>query len=400
MRRSTGTTIMGFIVVAGCAADPTTKPKPPSGGKADGPGAVPTDGTWSHDVISGNAMLWNGGPIGWGAGTSIAIRQDGHPIVAYYDSSYRCNNGGFGTYSPDTLMVARVASNAWNPTIAACGPNAGYFPRLRVDDQDRTHVLYGAGWYSSGQQRAFYTRWSASDQVEVSNAVDSAYMMGDALALALDDTGAPIVVSDGALVNADGTKVRLFASDTSDTFAERDPAGTLHVVGNTFVPDPNDPNTRTARLRYARRDASGVTVEIPRMQPIAVALGLVLDSSGTPHVLSWNSAAMGGGELWHTVRTATGWVDELIASDISSPTAALAIDANDELFVVAPGQVFRHASGATSWTSTAVSQLSSASYMSAVVAPDGALHVAFEVVGPIMSNDESRASVYHAAFHP
>jgi len=54
---------------------------------------------------------------------------------------------------------------------------------------------------------------------------------------------------------------------------------------------------------------------------------------------------------------------------------------------------------ATAWTASTVTALSGTSYLSAIVAPDGTLHVAFEIVGPIMSNRVSRASVYHAAFH-
>jgi hypothetical protein len=385
---------------AACAAPGTADDTTGGGGgKADGPGEVPGNGSWTRELISSSATLWNGGPVGWGAGTSIALRHDQHPIVAYYDASYRCNNGGFGTYSPDTLEVARFSATGWKSTIEACGPEVGYWPRIRVDSSDRTHVVFGAGWFSSGPQRAYYDRWSATDQREVSTLFDSAYMSGGALAMTLDDMDAPVLVSDGELIGQDGTKVRLFADDTSQTFVERDDAGTVHVVGSTFVPEPGDPDTSIARMRYARRDGTGITVEIPRSQPVATPLGLVLDSTGTPHLLSWNTVAMGGGELWHSTRTDNGWVDELIASDISAPAAALAIGANDELLVVAPGHLYRRAPEATGWTATAVSALDSASYLSLAVAPDGTLHVAFQVVGSIMSNRVSHAPVYHASFH-
>jgi hypothetical protein len=392
---------IGFTLLAACAANDKTVGGTVGGddGKADGPGSVSTTGTWTREVIANNAELWNGGPVGWGAGTSIAVRADGHPIVAYYDATNRCNNGGFGTYSPDTLEVARVTATGWKSTIEACGPYAGYWPRLRVDSADRTHAVFGAGWFSSGEQRAFYVRWSSGDQREAWNLVDGGYMSDGALALALDDTDAPIVVSDGDMVAPDGTKSRIFASDTMRTFAERDATGALHVVGSTMIPDPGDPSSSTSLLRYARRDTSGVTIENPRTEPISTPLGLVLDSTGAPHLLSWNRAAMGGGELWHTVRTDTGWVDELIASGIYEPNAAMAIGAGDELLVVAPGQLFRRGPVATAWTTTPVTALSSARYLSAIVAPDGTLHVAFEIVGPIMSNEVSRASVYHVSFH-
>jgi hypothetical protein len=387
-----------FVLVTGCASNGSTNEGPSGGGgKADGPGTVPDNGTWTKEVVTGSAELWNGGPVGWGAGTSIAIRASGHPMIAYYDATNRCNNGGFGTYSPDTLEIARVTDTGWKSTIEACGPYAGYWPKMRVDSQDRTHVVFGSGWWSAGPQRANYWQWDAADKRVSGSAFDSAYMYEGAIAMTLDPTDTPVLVSDGALVAADNTKTRLFASDTGETFIQLDDAGTLHVVADTMIPD--DATTSTSRLRYARKDASGVTVETPRTVPIAHPLGLVLDSAGTPHMLSWNPLTAGGGELWHSTRTDTGWVDELIASDIYQPTAAMAIGANDELLVVAPGHLYRHAATATSWTATPVTGLSSMSYPSVAIAPDGTLHVAFEIVGEIMSNSVSRASVYHASFH-
>jgi hypothetical protein len=392
-----------FTLVAGCAADslgddPATTAG--GGGKADGPGSVPGEalGTWSREVIDNDSTLWNGGPTGWGAGTTIAMRADGQPIIAYYDASHHCNNGGFGTYSADALMVARVTETGWQRRVEACGPEAGYWPRLRVDASDRTHVLFGAGWYT-GTQRAFYVRWDAAGTREVSKLVDGGYMSPGPFALMLDDTDAPVVVSDGKLIAEDGTKVPLFVDSSMQTFAERDAAGAVHVVANTMIQDPTNPSSSTGRMRYARHDANGVTIEIPRTVPVSTPLGLVIDSAGEPHILSWNAVPMGSGELWHTTRTSTGWVDELIASDITRG-AAMAIGADDELVVVASGRVFRHAAGATEWTTSIVSQLGSANNLSLAIAEDGALHVAFQLVGSIMSNRVSRAPVYHATFQP
>jgi hypothetical protein len=108
---------------------------------------------------------------------------------------------------------------------------------------------------------------------------------------------------------------------------------------------------------------------------------------------------MGGGELHVSTRTDTGWTDEVVATGIYQANATMTISASDELLVVGPGQLYRRGAAATSWTTTPVTALGSASYISAVVAPDGTLHVAFEIVGTIMSNEISRASVYHVAFH-
>jgi hypothetical protein len=383
--------------LAACATtDPTDDSVGGGEGKADGPSTTPS--AWSREVVADNAQLWNGGPVAWGAGTSIALRANGQPIIAYYDSSYRCNNGGFGTYSPDSLIVARGSAQGWKRAIEACGPEWGYWPRLRVDDADRTHVLFGGGWYTN-TQRAYYVRWDATDHRQAAKFVDSSYMSSGALALTIDDAGTPLLFSNGKLIKDDGTTQRVFDDSSSQAFVERDNEGTLHVVASTLIPEPNDPNTSISRLRYARLDASGTTIESPRTAPLAVPLGFAIDSDGQPHVLSWNTAMPGQGELWHSTRTQAGWVEERIASDVPR-SAALAIGADDELFVVAPGKLFRHAASATSWTATNVSALASASYPSLVVAPDGVLHVAFEVVGPIMSNRVSRAAVYHATFHP
>lgn len=393
--------LLGLALATGCATQAVTDEGPLAGegGKGDGPGSVPADGqgTWTREVIDNNSTLWNGGPVGWGAGTSIAMRADGQPIIAYYDASHHCNNGGFGTYSSDALMVARVTPTGWAKRVEACGPEAGYWPRLRVDAADRTHVLFGAGWYTR-TQRAFYVRWSAVDAREASKLVDSGYMSTGAFALTLDDTDAAVVVSNGKQIADDGTKTPLFTGSTSQTFAERDVDGTLHVLASTMIPDPNDPGSSTSRMRYARQDTTGVTVEIPRTVPVATPLGIVIDSAGEPHILSWNTVPMGTGELWHSTRTSAGWVDELIASDVSR-SAAMALGADDELIVVATGRMFRRASEATSWTTTFVSALGSASYPALTIAEDGALHVAFQVVGSIMSNRVSRAPVYHATFH-
>ncbi len=391
-----------LVLVASCAS-PKTAAIGPTGddGKADGPGAVPGDGegSWSREVVDDSATLWNGGPVGWGAGTSVAVKADGTPVVAYYNASYQCNNGGFGTYSPDALDVARFGAQGWTHTIEACGPYAGYWPKLLIDGTARMHVLFGSGWFTAGQ-RGNYLRWAADGTRDTSKVVDSGYFYDGSLAYVLDDTGAPVIVSNGQLVAADGTKTAIFPADTERTFIGREADGTLHVVGNTMVPDPADPNTSTARMRYARKDASGVTIDIPRAsQPNAQALGLVLDSTGQVHILSWNAVPMAAGELWHTTLTSSGWVDERIANDVTSPSAALAIDGNDELLVVTSGRLYRRGSVAAGWTTTNVSQLSSASYPSLAIAPDGTLHVAFQIVGEIMSNSVSRAPLYHAAYH-
>src|SRR5262245_25032107 len=100
-----------WVLVGACASADATDGAFGGSGKADGPGEVPDHGTWSREVVSDSATLWNGGPVEWGAGTSIAVRADGRPMIAYYDASYRCNNAGNGTYSPDALMIARRAAS-------------------------------------------------------------------------------------------------------------------------------------------------------------------------------------------------------------------------------------------------------------------------------------------------
>jgi hypothetical protein len=389
----------GISLATGCAIAGEDDSFGVTSGKADTPGLVPADsaGTWSREVVADNASLWNGGPTEWGAGTTIAMKTDGSPMIAYYDATYRCNNGGWGTYSPDALMTASRSATGWSRRIEGCGPETGYWPRLRIDDSDRAHLLFGAGWYTKGQ-RAFYIRLSPTGQREVSKLVDGGYMSPGALALTLDATGAPVVFSDGKLVADDGTKVQVFDDSSSQTYAELDAHGELHVIANTMVPDPNDPSTSHGLMRYAHRGPNGVTIEAPRSQPVATPLGLVIDSQNQPHILSWNTGAPGQGELWHSTRTQTGWVDELIANDVWRPTAALALGAGDELLVVSPGKVYRRGSGASGWTTTTVPTLSPMSHPSMVVASDGSLHVAFEIVGPTMSNSRARASVYHATF--
>ncbi len=370
-------------------------------GKAD-VGSVPAAGTWTKKLVSDSSMLWNGGPTNWGAGTSVGVRADGQPVIAYYDAAYRCANGGWGTYSPDALMLANHdATTGWKRRIAACGPEWGYWPRLRVDDQDRTHVLIGGGW-ATRTQRAFYMRLNPAGTRELGRSVDSGYMSSGALAMTLDDSGAPVILSNGKLVADDGTKTPIFTGSTVQSFMELDADGAQHIVASTMIPEPNNTSTSVSRLRYARRDTDGtVTIELPRTAAVATPLGLVIDSGGQPHVLSWNKGATpGGGELWHSTRTATGWVETLITSDAWKGDAAMAIDASDQLLVVAPGRLYRLPAGATSWTSTVVTQLSSASYPSMAIAPDGTLHVAYYVVGPTMSNRSARAPVYHASFVP
>jgi hypothetical protein len=39
-------------------------------------------------------------------------------------------------------------TQTWTRTVEACGPTIGYWPRLRVDGMDRTHVVFGSGWVS------------------------------------------------------------------------------------------------------------------------------------------------------------------------------------------------------------------------------------------------------------
>lgn len=368
------------------------------GGKADGLGTVPATGTWKRTVVSDSSTLWNGGPTEWGAGTSIGVRADGEPVIAYYDASNRCNNGGWGTYSPDALLIAnRTGGTVWKRAIQACGPEWGYWPRLLVDDQDRTHVLFGGGW-ATRTQRAFYVRLDPTGKREVGRSVDGGYMSSGALAMTLDDANEPVLVSNGQFVAADGTKTKIFNDRGFHTFTALDTDGALHVVGSTMIPETA--TSSTSRMRYAYRAVDGtVTIEEPRSVPQATPRGLVIDSDGVPHVLSWNSVATGGGELWESTRTATGWEETLITTGYDSH-AALAIDASGELIVVTSGRLHRRAVAATSWTSTAVPALASARYPSIAIADDGTLHVAFYVVGSTMSNRVARAPIYHASFTP
>ncbi len=246
------------------------------------------------------------------------------------------------------MLANHDATTGWKRSIQACGPEWGYWPRLRVDDADRTHVLFGGGW-ATRTQRAYYVRLDPAGRREVGRSVDSGYMSSGALAMTLDDAGEPVVMSNGKLVAADGTKTPIFTDSTSQSFMEVDADGAIHVVGNTMIPD--SPTSSTSRMRYAHRDASGtVTIEVPRTAPVARPLGLVLDSAGQPHILSYNSVTAGGGELWHTTRTGNGWVETLIASDVLAASAAMVIDANDELLVVAPGRLHRRAATAVTWT--------------------------------------------------
>jgi len=108
--------------------------------------------------------------------------------------------------------------------------------------------------------------------------------------------------------------------------AGRSPSATRRarctVVGSTMIPDPGDPNSSTSRLRYARARHERRHDRDPAhgsRSPIPLGLGARLDGR-TARAL-WNRVAMGGGELWHTVRTDTGWSDELIASGIYEPNA-------------------------------------------------------------------------------
>jgi hypothetical protein len=85
-----------FVLAVGCATDEVEDEdllEDVDGvvdGKADG-------SVWSRKVVAPNAEVWNGGPIEWGAGTSIALRADGTPIIAFYSAEHFCNNGGWGT---------------------------------------------------------------------------------------------------------------------------------------------------------------------------------------------------------------------------------------------------------------------------------------------------------------
>ncbi len=390
-----------FVLAFGCANQPEDDVEiledvEGVDGKADGDG-------WSRKVVDNNSQIWNGGAPGWGAGTSIAVRSDGQPIIAYYDASYLCGGGGFGTYQPDAVVTAKPdATGAWKRTIEACGNNHGYWPRLRIDSADRMHLLFGQGW-SSGQQGTRYVRKDAAGVREVWNPyIHSDYMSTAPMALALDPADEPLLFVSNQFITlgTTTTKKAIFERSASRTFLERDSAGTLHFVGSPFVPEPNSPSTSVARMRYASLVNGTVTVEIPRTDYRAQALGLVVDSTDHPHLISWNQ----GGELWYSTRTTAGWTEEKIADNVTTAHAALTITDDDELLVVVPGRLFRRAAGATTFTASTASVLASyanisyaTSYLSATVGPDDTLHVAFQMVGPTRSNRSAPAPVYHAS---
>ena len=295
-------------------------------------------------------------------------------------------------------MTAQIKNAAWTRTIEACGPTNGYWPRLRIDAMDRMHVLFARGW-ASGQQSTTYLRKNAAGTRDVWNPyLASDYMSTDPLAMTLDASGEPIMFISGQLVSPNAamtssTKTPIFDGSASRAFVERDTTGKLHFVGMPFVPD--SPTMSTARMRYASRVGTTVAVEIVRTENRAQPLGLVLDSANRPHIVSWNPGTTGQGELWHSTKTASGWVDDLVASDVPAQVA-LTIS-HDELLVVTPGKLFRRAPTATTWTASVASVLSSAKHLSAVVAADGTLHVAFQVVGATRSNRSAPAPVYHAS---
>jgi hypothetical protein len=384
------------LLAAGCAADvedaDVLEDVDGVDGKADGTG-------WSRKVVSSSAALWNGGIPEWGAGTSIGVRADGSPVIAFYTAEHICRNGGFGLASSDALMISRMVNGAWTRTTEACGPTSGYWPRLSVDASDRTHVVFGSGW-SSGQQRATYLRKNAAWVREEWNPwLHSSSMSTGPLALTLDDTGAPTLFVDGQLITigTSGSKTPIFERHASRAFFEQDSAGTFHFLGSTFIPD--SPTSATSRMRYASRAGSTVTVEIVRTELRAQPLGLVIDTDDQPHILSMNPGATpGNSELWHSTRTASGWVDTLIANDaFSSSSAAMTITADDELLVVTGGKLYRRAAGATTWTASAATVLGGAKHLSAIVGFDDTLHVSFQMVGATRNNRSAPAPVYHAS---
>jgi hypothetical protein len=351
-------------------------------GKADGTG-------WSREGVASNAELWEGGGTDFGAGTSIAIRPNGQPIIAFYDARINCRSGGFGLGVPDNLVVARFDTK-WTTTVEACGNNTGKWPRIRVDATDRAHVEFSSGGTD------FYTRKGPANQRE-----EWRYFGGGSTqsgALALDGTN-PLLFINGKLI-ANNVSTTIFdtppyTSSTTFAFLERAPSGKLHFIGRPSLQMDH-------QIRYATLENGVVSAhEFPRTNANAIPLGMVLDSSGNPHVLSYVRISKTQFELWHSTRTASGWTEELIANDLLEPYAAIAIRANDELLVVTQGKLFRRG---TAWTSSAVKVLeNSGSYkvraLSAIVAPDGKLHVAFQLVGPKFKyNDWAPAPVYHATF--
>ena len=368
-----------------------------AGGKEDG-------AAWSRKVVAPNAQVWNGGPQEYGAGTSIALRADGTPVIAYYSAEYFCNNGGWGTYSSDGMVLARLVNGTWTRTVEACGPTAGYWPRVRVDAMDRTHVVFGSGWYT-GQQRAVYFRKNAAWVREEWNPwIASDYMSDQPLALTLDSAGVPTLFVDGKLINigpasAGGSmnvKTNIFANDGMSEYFERDGAGNFHFVAWTMIPD--SPTMSTARMRYASRVGTTVTVEVPRTELKAQPLGMVIDSANRPHILSTNlGATPGHRELWESTKTAAGWVDTLIANDAFENQAAMTMTASGELIVVTSGRLYRRAPNATTWTSSLAPLISGARHLSAIVGADNTLHVAFQNVGATRNNRSAPAPVYYAS---
>jgi hypothetical protein len=260
--------------------------------------------TWQIETIDSTS------PPNSFAYTSIAIDSSGHPHISYYDSG------------DQALKYTRYDGSQWQTTVVDLTVFSNGKTSLALDSADHPHISYG------GNSELRYAHWNGSSWEKTT--IHSQNATGQYTSLALDSNDRPhIAFQDGGNANLlyahwTGSQWTIDVIDNAITWGHN--ASSI-VVDDSDVPHVAYNNTNTWTVNYAYLTAGG-TWSIDSVYAGRVFdTSLALSSGATPHVIFVNQNTddlehrWWGGSSWQSETVDRGATIGNYASLAMAPTA-------------------------------------------------------------------------------
>jgi hypothetical protein len=283
--------------------------------------AYRNDGGWSTEQVD----WWGECPA---QGSSIAVDSRDRPWIAY-SGSWTINCWDFD------VRLAHWDGMAWNiQTVNPPDVQAGYWPSLVVDTQDRPHIAY----YSDVLNMTYnltYAVWDGSswDYQTVETTGWNGVVPG-VISLRLDSHGWPHIAYSADL----GTDPRYVHWNGTRWLAETpDPGAMTHHESVSLALDYSDfpwisyEDASVNGIKCAHWDGTQWTIERVSLPGEKAGItSIAVDSKGVPH-LTYSPELMGPPQfLYYRSRPGGTWVSETADPTLRVADVSFAMDSHDE----------------------------------------------------------------------